>query len=205
MVRVALLDGVRQIVVPAAFVSRLIHLEHCPRTVTYPGVTRMLRTICWTYFWPNMAEDVLETIRQCDACAWNPITLSWRTNPLCLFPVNAPFDSVAMDTLGQLPKTRYENRFLLVIADRYSNITRTVPLRVTTALTVAQAFCYHWVFVYGPPVSLLTDNGPRFVAKFIQVACAELGIKKMFTTAYHLQTNDQVERYNRTLVEALCA
>ena len=110
-----------------------------------------------------------------------------------------------MDILGPLPKTRHGNRFLLVIADRYSKLTRTVPLRVTTALTVAQAFCEHWVFVYGPPVTLLTDNGPQFAAKFFQAACAELGIKKVFTTAYHPQTNGQVERYNRTLVEALRA
>jgi hypothetical protein len=205
LVRVAPLDGVRQIVVPAALVPRLLHLEHYPRTVAHPGVTRMLRTIRRTYFWPNMAEDVLETVRQCDACARNRITLSRRTNPLGLFPANAPLESVAMDILGPLPKTRHGNRFLLVIADRYSKLTRTVPLRVTTALAVAQAFCDHWVFVYGPPVSLLTDNGPQFAAKFFQAACAELGIKKVFTTAYHPQTNGQVERYNRTLVEALRA
>jgi hypothetical protein len=66
-----------------------------------------------------------------------------------------------MDILGPLPKTRHGNRFLLVIADRYSKLTGTIPLRVTTALAVAQAFCDHWVFVYGPPVSLLTDNAPQ--------------------------------------------
>jgi transposase InsO family protein len=80
-----------------------------------------------------------------------------------------------------------------------------IPLRVTTALAVAQAFCDHWVSVYGPPVSLLTDNGPQIAVKFFQDACAELGIKKVFTTSYHPQTNEQVERYNRTLVEALLA
>ena len=205
LVRVAPLDGARQIVAPTALLARLLHLEHYPRTVAHPGVTRMLRTMRRTYFWPNMAEDVLETVRQCDACARNRISLSRRTNPLGLFPANAPLESVAMDILGPLPKTRHGNRFLLVIADRYSKLTRTVPLRVTTALTVAQAFCEHWVFVYGPPVTLLTDNGPQFAAKFFQAACAELGIKKVFTTAYHPQTNGQVERYNRTLVEALRA
>jgi transposase InsO family protein len=205
LVRIAPLDGARQIVVPTALVARLLHLEHYPRTVAHPGVTRMLRTIRRTYFWPNMAEDVLETVRQCDACARNRIALSRRTNPLGLFPAHAPLESVAMDILGPLPKTRHGNRFLLVIADRYTKLTRTVPMRVTTAVAVAQAFCDQWVFVYGPPVTLLTDNGPQFAAKFFQAACAELGIKKVFTTAYHPQTNGQVERYNRTLVEALRA
>ena len=117
LVRIAPLDGARQIVVLTALVARLLHLEHYPRTVAHPGVTRMLRTIRRTYFWPNMAEDVLETVRQCDACARNRIALSRRTNHLGLFPAHAPLESVAMDILGPLPKTRHGNRFLLVIAD----------------------------------------------------------------------------------------
>jgi hypothetical protein len=75
-------------------------------------------------------------------------------------------ESVAMDILGPLPKTRNGDLFLLVIAYQYSKLTRRVPLRVITALVVAQAFCDHLVFVYGPPVSLLTDNGPQVAAKF---------------------------------------
>jgi Integrase core domain/Chromo (CHRromatin Organisation MOdifier) domain len=110
-----------------------------------------------------------------------------------------------MDILGPLPRTKHGNRFLLVIADRYTKVTRTVPLRTVTALSVARAFVDQWVYVYGPPVSLLTDNGPQFTAKFFQAACAELGISKLFTTAYHPQTNGQVERYNRTILAALRA
>jgi transposase InsO family protein len=68
---------------------------------------------------------------------------------------------------------------------------------------VARAFVDQWVYVYGPPVSLLTDNGPQFTAKLFQAACAELGIYKLFTTRYHPQNNGQVERYNRTILAAL--
>ena len=82
-------------------------------------------------------------------------------------------------------------------------MTKTVPLRTVTALSVSRAFCDHWAYVYGPPVSLLTDNGPQFTAKFFQAVCAELGIQKVFTTAYHPQTNGQVERYNRTILASL--
>jgi transposase InsO family protein len=33
--------------------------------------------------------------------------------------------------------------------------------------------------------------------------CRELGIAKVFTTAYHPQTNGKVERFNRTILNAL--
>jgi transposase InsO family protein len=110
-----------------------------------------------------------------------------------------------MDILGPLPRTKHGNRFLLVIADRYTLVTRPVPLRTVKALSVARAFVDQRAYVYDPPVSLLTDNGPQFTAKFFQAACAELGIDKVFTTAYHPQTNGHVERYNRTILAALRA
>ena len=152
-----------------------------------------------------MAADIYYTVRQCDACARNRIAEKKHTNLIQLFPANRPMELVAMDILGPLPRTKHGNRFLLFIADRFKKVTITVPLRTVTALAVAKAFCDRWVYVYGPPISLLTDNGPQFTAKFFQAVCAELGVKKKFTTAYHPQTNGQVERCNRKIIAALRA
>jgi transposase InsO family protein len=105
--------------------------------------------------------------------------------------------------LGPLPKTEYGNRFLLVIFDRFSKLTRTVPLRTITALGVAKAFCDAWEFAYEPPRYLLADNDTRFNAKFFLAVCRELGIAKIFKTTYHPQTNGQVERFNRTIINSL--
>jgi hypothetical protein len=133
----------------------------------------------------------------------NRIAEKGHTNPLSLFPANGPLESVAMDISGPLPQTKHENSFLPVITDRFSNVTKTVPLRTVTALSVARAFCDHWTYAYGPPISLLTDNGPQFTANFFLSVCSELGIHKVFTTAYHPPTNGQVERYNRTILAYL--
>jgi transposase InsO family protein len=108
-----------------------------------------------------------------------------------------------MDILGPLPKTEHGNCFLLAISDWFSKLTRTVPLRTNTALGVAKAFCDACVFSYGPPRYLLTYNGTQFNDKFFLAVCRELGIAKIFTTAYHPQTNGQVERLNRTIINSL--
>ena len=126
-----------------------------------------------------------------------------RTSYLKLFPASTPLEYVSIDILGPLPKTAHGNRFLLVMTDRFSKLTRTVPLRTTTALVTAKAFCEHWVFCYGPPRYVLSDNGPQFAAKFFQAVCRELGIEKVFSSAYHPQTNGQVERFNRTILNSL--
>jgi transposase InsO family protein len=154
-------------------------------------------------FWKEMYKDVEETVRHCPVCAKNRVTERKRTIFLKLFPADGPLEFVAMDILGPLPKTEHGNRFLLVISDRFSKLTRTVPLRTITALVVAKAFCDAWVFSYGPPRYLLTDNGTHFNAKFFLAVCRELGIAKIFTTVYHPQTNGQVERFNRTIINSL--
>jgi RNase H-like domain found in reverse transcriptase/Reverse transcriptase (RNA-dependent DNA polymerase)/Integrase zinc binding domain/Integrase core domain/Chromo (CHRromatin Organisation MOdifier) domain/Retroviral aspartyl protease len=203
LVRKAPLDGVEQIVIPVSLQPRLLHVEHFPRTAGHPGVSRMFRSLRRRYFWRNMSTDISETVRRCVTCAKNRISERKRTSFLKLFPASEPLEYVSLDILGPLPKTEHGNRFLLVITDRFSKLTRTVPLRTITAFVVAKAFCEHWVFAYGPPRHALTDNGTQFTAKFFLAVCRELGIAKVFTTAYHPQTNGQVERYNRTIVNAL--
>jgi hypothetical protein len=42
-------------------------------------------------------------------------------------------------------------RTVTVIADRFSKVTKTIPLRTVTALSLARAFYDHPVYAYGPP------------------------------------------------------
>jgi hypothetical protein len=78
------------------------------------------------------------------------VTERKRTSFLKFFPASGSLEFVAMEKLGPLPKTEHWNRFLLVTSDRFSKLTRTVPLRTITALGVAKAFCDAWVLSYGP-------------------------------------------------------
>jgi len=78
-----------------------------------------------------------------------------------------------------------------------------VPLQRTDAETVSAAFLDFWVAAYGPQDTVLTENGPQFRATFLQGVCSFLGVTNPYSTAYHPQTNGQVERYNRTIVGQL--
>ena len=82
-------------------------------------------------------------------------------------------------------------------------MVQTAPLRSITADAVAKAFCEAWVFKFGPPALLLSDNGGQFTSKFFQNVGKILGVRQIVTTAYHPQTNGQVERFNRTILAGL--
>ena len=90
-----------------------------------------------------------------------------------------------------------------MITDRFSKLVRTVPLKRITTIQIARVFTHHWVFVYGPPLTLLSDNGPQFAAKLFIDICRIIGAKNVFTTAYQPQCNGQVEHFNRTIINAL--
>jgi hypothetical protein len=53
------------------------------------------------------------------------------------------------------------------------------------------------------PALPVNDNGTQLNAKFFLDFCRELGIAKIFATSYHLHINDQVERFNRTIINSL--
>ena len=203
LIRVSNLDGAHQIVIPLTLRNRLLHLAHYPKQAGHPGGRKMFYTLRKYYYWPSMSIDVYNTVKQCEACAKESIRLRKIAAKLKLFPATFPLESVALDYVGPLPRTYRGHTHLLVITDRYTKLTRTVPLKNPSAKETARAFCTHWAFVYGPPVTLLSDNGGHFVAKFFQDVCLTMGVKNLYTTAYHPRTNGQTERFNRTIVSAL--
>lgn len=85
----------------------------------------------------------------------------------------------------------------------FSKIYRVVPLPQIKSTTVAPAFLNHWVYTYGVPLYVLTDNSPQVASKFFAAVCQLLGSTLYFTTAYHPQTNGQGKRYNKTIVQRL--
>lgn len=104
-----------------------------------------------------------------------------------------------IDLLGPLPKTRNEDQFIIVITDRYSKLTSSVPISMTTAPYIASVMLNHCIIPYEIPNSILYDNGPQFVAELWKNTCHILGFRLKTTTAYHPQTNVQAKHYNGTI------
>jgi transposase InsO family protein len=192
-----------QLVLPQSLRARLLHAAHHGRLAGHPGGRKLYYVLRRHFYWPSMALDAYNVVKNCVTCARNRIKLRRHASPLKLFPARAPLEYVAIDILGELVKTPRGNRYLLVMTDRYSKLTKTVPLRRITTNVIAHAFITHWVLNYGPPTYVLSDNGKQFTAKFFMDVCRIVGTKNYFTTTYHPQANGQVERFNSTLVQAM--
>ena len=103
---------------------------------------------------------------------------------LKLFSAEGSLAFVSMVLRRPLPKTAHGNQHVLVITDRFSKLTRSIPFRTATALVVANAFLDKSVHVYGAPRYVMTDNAPQFAAIFFDALGALLGVRHYLTKAY---------------------
>ena len=160
------INDIDQIVLPETLRPRVLDLAHYSKLAGHPGQTRMYHHVRSMYYWPQMAADIYRTVRMCNACARNRVKLRKRAHALRIFPAQRPPESLSIDILGPLTKTKKGHRFLLVITDRFTKLSQVIPLRRIDAYTVAVAFMEAWIFKYGPPKTLISDNGKQFAAKF---------------------------------------
>jgi len=72
----------------------------------------------------------------------------------------------------------------LSICDRFTTVTRAVPLKDISALDVLSAFLDTWVASCGIPDAVLSDNGPQFAAILWQEVLKALGIDTNYATPY---------------------
>lgn len=192
-----------QTVVPKSIQPRLLNLAHGTVIGAHCGDRKMYKTLQRDYYWPGLAVDCYNVVRSCVICAKERVRRNEKKAPMKLFPATAPLEDISMDILGPLIETPHGNAYILVITDRYSKLTRSIPMSSVKAIDVARTFLSHWVYAYGPPKSMLTDNGTQFASRFLLETYRILGIKGVFTATYHPQTNGQPERYNSTLLAAL--
>jgi transposase InsO family protein len=193
-----------RVIVPEILRERLLTLYHFPAISGHIGVQRMIQTISRAWYWPSLTRDVTEFLKRCPSCAARRLRRGpHRTTKLNIFPPDGPLEFIAMDVLGPLPKTKNNNRFCLMICDRFTKISVAVPVPDQTASTCAQAFVDRWICYYGVPLILLTDNGSNFASKFFSVLTHILGIKHVFTSPYRPSTNGQTERWNATLMDTV--
>ena len=95
----------------------------------------------------------------------------------------------------------YEN--ILVITDYYTHFAQAFATKIRTARTTAEVLFDNFIYHYGFPSRLYSDQGRNFESSVIQELCKLGGISKSRTTQYHHRGNGMTERFNSTLLNML--
>jgi transposase InsO family protein len=169
--------------------------------LAHPGGNRTIALVSARYVWPGLRADVRQWCRTCKVCQRNKVGRHTRSAPGEFEPA-ARFSDVHVDLVGPMPSARGQ-RYLLTMIDRNTSWVEAEPLSEATAESVTEAFVSVWVARFGVPNVLITDQGRQFDSVMFLHMCNRLGIKKRRTTAYHPECNGKVERWHRTLKNAL--
>ena len=110
-----------------------------------------------------------------------------------------PLDLVCIDFLT-VDKSTDGREHILVITYCYTKFSKAIPTRDQLAITVAKILMKEWFFNFGIPNRIHSDMGRNFVSAVVREICSSFWIKRSTTTPYHPMGNDQVERFNRTLL-----
>jgi hypothetical protein len=109
-----------------------------------------------------------------------------------------------MDFITGLPTSNKHNDAIMVVVDKLSKSTYFIPVRSTCkAIDIAQVFMKEIFRLYGMPKEIVFDKDMEFTSKFWKSLMAGLESKLLFSTAYHPQTDGQIERVNQILKDML--
>jgi hypothetical protein len=118
-------------------------------------------------------------------------------NPLTI--PNMAWTFISMDFLEGLPKSVAKDA-ILVVVDRLTKYAHFLPLlRPYTAQGVAHLFIDNVIKLHGPPAAIVTDRDRVFTSKLWQDIFKSMRVTLQFSTTYHSQTNEQIERVNQCL------
>jgi len=94
-------------------------------------------------------------------------------------------------------------KYLIVAIEYFTKWIEAYPVAQITAHKVQHFVCKNIVCRFGVPRRLVSDNGTQFASLQLGKLCTEVGIKQVFASVEHPQTNGQVESTNRILLRGL--
>jgi transposase InsO family protein len=191
------------LMLPKKYRTEAIKLHHDIPSSSHQSYERTKARLDERFFWYGMSKDIREYIVGCETCNRNKKPNRNYKGEMIQYHAGIPMEKVHLDILGPLPKTPRGNEYILVFVDSFTKWVECVAIPDQTAETTARACVDNFFSRLGVPFQILTDQGRNFESKLFQQLCKILEIHKSRTTPYRPSANGQVERYNRTVMDAI--
>jgi transposase InsO family protein len=108
-----------------------------------------------------------------------------------------------MDFITNLPTIKTKNS-IPVVVDRLTKMAHFTPCsKLITAKETAQLILDGIVRLHGLPEEIVFDRGPQFASKFWHRLFELLGVDIQLSSAFHPETDGQIERTNQTFEQYL--
>ena len=186
---------------PEGIVQQILKSEHDTKVAGHMGQDKTIELVRRNFWWPKMNEQIIDFVRSCPECQKNktarhqPYSLS---SPLEL--PYAPWQTIAMDFVTELPVSEESDQLWMVI-DRFTKMAHFLPLKQEGKMAADLAIIFTrevWRF-HGLPTDIVLDRDSWFTSEVWKEFLQLSGIRPRMSTAFHPQTNGQMEWLNQTI------
>jgi len=151
-----------------------------------------------------MSRYIGQYVSICDLCLW---TKPWRHSPVgelqLLSVLDAQWDTLSVDFMIRLLESSGHDAIMTVV-DSVSKRVHFVPTHTTVTVEgAARLFLHHIWKLHSIPKHVVSNHRPQFVASFTKELYRLLGIQLSSSTAWHPQTDGQMEHVNQELDQFL--
>src|SRR5215813_6977525 len=153
------------------------------------------------YWWKGMRKDIDEYVKTCDRCQRRG--KPFGKHELHPIKVKYPFYQIGIDIVGPLPETPKGNKYIVVAIDYFTKWPEAKALKEANAKEVSTFIYEDIICRHGCSQRILSDRGSHFNNRLVKELVDKFQVKHGFSTPYHPKTNGLVERFNRTLCEAM--
>ena len=181
--------------------DRQAAIDGCHCSTGHQGHNRTLSLMKERFWWSGMSQALLKAVANCGRC----IQYEAKGQLPLMQPIicTEPMELVHIDYVGMevtvVTDKRPVVKNVLVVIDHFTHYVQALVTKNHTARTMARVLYNNYFSVFGFPQCLISDQGTEFCGKVIVAMCSLLGVKKIWTTPYHPQTNGSAERVHQTL------
>jgi len=195
---------ISQICIPKCLreiIMRQVHDKSC-----HAGFEKAWSTARQKYWWKTLSNDLLIWVRNCTICGRVKPEYNKKKIPQTNIEVAGFMEAWSFDHVGPLPETDgpLKYKYILTATEHLSLYTEVWPVETCGAHETAEKI-YELTCKWGVFKKAQFDRGSAFVSK----TCAEmtrlLGIKRVYSSSAHPQTNGKLERWHSSLGVALRA
>ena len=217
-----------KIVTPQSMRQEILAEAHNSVIAGHGGIFRTAERIRATFWWSGIETDVQNHINACDICqAASDKNAVSAPPPLAQLPLpKGPNLRVHVDLFGSLAcepspsakeldapakvptlkgsaKRFHPKKYVLIMTDAFTKLVVLKIIDDKSSATVARGILEGWIYTYGTPLLVVSDQGPEFANDLQQELFKLLQIEHVMTSPYHPKTSGQVEIYNRLMQQYL--
>ena len=159
------------------------------------------------FYWPYMLSFISYMIANCSPCLAKLRSLDKINHPMETKLLGRFGGMLFIDTVGPLTNQMYEGKemaHIVTILDGYSRYMAAGPSPSTSTVDMAEVILKKWIYRFGVPERIHTDQGRGFTSDLWNRILNQLGISPTLTPPYTPASN-RIERHHKPLLDIMRA